>query len=384
MSSTKFLFQGLADHPHDAHLIDLLSLANITDFLAGVAFVKQSGVQRISSELKAVGGRAAFFVGIRNEITSYQGVLALLSAGASVWAVDTASRRRVYHPKIYLSSSASKALAVIGSANLTAGGLGFNVEASAKLIFDLTKPEDLQTVISVKQLFDALPTQHPRHVFKIENEKAASKLLDEGRLVDESQPIVSAPTGVQVKDRSDDLVPMNLSIHSPEHITTNGQRTVIQRPNHSPKMTGFRLVWLSKQLTERDLNIPTGAKTNPTGSMGLKLGDWHEDIDHRHYFRDTVFSACHWEVDPGNARWERASIIADLKVKGIWHGHYAFRLSHNRDTKSRTYEQKNFMTQLSWGDAKPLIARSDLLGRHLSLYRDDTTSERPQYLIEID
>jgi len=50
------------------------------------------------------------------------------------------------------------------------------------------------------------------------------------------------------------------------------------------------LIWESGKLTERDLNIPKGSNTNPTGSMLFKKGKT-EDIDQRHYFRDTVFSA---------------------------------------------------------------------------------------------
>lgn len=40
------------------------------------------------------------------------------------------------------------------------------------------------------------------------------------------------------------------------------------------------------------------------------------------------------------------------------------------------------MTQLHWGEAKPLIAKKDLLGRNLCLYRKDSTP--PEFMIEID
>ncbi len=385
MLSSSFVFQGIADHQHDTQLIELLSLSDVTDFLAGVAFVKQSGVRRIADALGRVGNKAAFFVGIRNEITSYQGITSLLNTGANVWAVDTATHRRVYHPKLYLSLSAEMALAVVGSANLTAGGLGLNVEASARLSFDLSNKADLKTVTDVKRTFDDLPTQFPKHVFKITSEAAAAKLLNEGRLVDESQQIANPPSGVLVKDRSDDLAPMKLRTRAVD-VLKGRDKAKSGAPSQKRilVMAGFRLVWTSNPLSERDLNIPTGPKTNATGSMGMKRGAWEEDIDHRHYFREVVFAACHWEIDPGNTRWERASIVAELKVKGIWHGHFAFRLSHNRDKNSRTYAQKNFMTHFSWGDAKPLIARGDLLGRQLSLYRDDADPARPRYLIEID
>jgi len=40
------------------------------------------------------------------------------------------------------------------------------------------------------------------------------------------------------------------------------------------------------------------------------------------------------------------------------------------------------MTQLHWGVAQPLIAKQDLLGRNLYLYRKDSTP--PEFMIEID
>src|SRR5690606_12756867 len=53
------------------------------------------------------------------------------------------------------------------------------------------------------------------------------------------------------------------------------------------------LMWESNGLTERDLNIPTGPNTNPTGSMLFKKGNM-DDIDQRHYFREDVFVDLDW------------------------------------------------------------------------------------------
>lgn len=110
------------------------------------------------------------------------------------------------------------------------------------------------------------------------------------------------------------------------------------REKESGAIAGFRLVWKSKPLTERDLTIPKGTGTHPTGSMGLKRGAWEADIDHRHYFRESVFATADWEADDKNSIWERASILSGLKVCGIWHGQFSFKLSHNRDTTSKTYQ----------------------------------------------
>jgi hypothetical protein len=81
MSMPSFVFQGLSAHSHDQSLAELLEMANLTDFLAGVAFVRESGVEYIATRLSALGDRASFFVGIRNDITSLQGVSAEVDPG---------------------------------------------------------------------------------------------------------------------------------------------------------------------------------------------------------------------------------------------------------------------------------------------------------------
>jgi len=40
------------------------------------------------------------------------------------------------------------------------------------------------------------------------------------------------------------------------------------------------------------------------------------------------------------------------------------------------------MTNISWGDAREIVAKRDLLDRTMSLYRKDKVP--PEYLIEID
>lgn len=350
--------------------------------LAGIAYVKESGVRTIAGSLAGMAQRAEVFVGIRNDITSYQGLVALLRCGSQVWAVDTATKHRVYHPKLYLTWAAKEAHALIGSANLTAGGLRGNIEASARLRFNLRRKEDRAVVESIRTAFETLSLKHPQHVFRVPDESAAARLLEEGRLVDETLATTTIPAGLPVKDRKDGLRPMSLRRFTPQGGKVDAP--VLPAVVMAPGGAGLLPVWRSKPLTERDLNIPKSGGTHATGSMGLKAGAWQAPMDHRHYFREQVFAAADWEEDEPGSRWERASILAGLKVKGIWHGIFSFKLSHNRDTDSPTYKQNNFMTQLHWGTARPLIARDDLLGRELTLYRDLTWPDGARYLIEID
>ena len=115
--------------------------------------------------------------------------------------------------------------------------------------------------------------------------------------------------------------------------------------------------------------------------MGLKKGAF-DNIDQRHYFRDEVFADLTWTPGAPPKKWERAYAEFELVVKNLNYGVFNLRLSYNTDKNSISYRQKNFITQLHWGDTKKCIAKSDLLGRILYLHRKDTTP--PEFTIEID
>jgi hypothetical protein len=151
----------------------------------------------------------------------------------------------------------------------------------------------------------------------------------------------------------------------------------------APVRDQLSLVWESRPLTRRYLTIPTGANTNPTGSMLFTKGAM-DDIDQRHYFRDEVFNGLDWHHDtvPGKEHMERAEAQFRLIIRDVDYGVFTLRLSHNTRTDTAAYEQSNSMTQLHWGEARPLVAREDLLDRTMYLYRDETDPDL--FVLEID
>ena len=140
-------------------------------------------------------------------------------------------------------------------------------------------------------------------------------------------------------------------------------------------------MWQSKPLAERDLSIPSGRNTHATGSVNLDKGLLDEKIDHRHYFRDEVFSALQWQIT-GEETVDEATTVFGLVVKGIARGEFKLRIGHTTSTTSTSYLQKNAMTRLSWGPMKTIIAQRDLIGRTMSLYR--YVSDDTRFVIEID
>jgi HKD family nuclease len=394
MADLNFILQAVTTANHAASIRALLQLSKPTQIFVSVAFARKTGLDAIQDQLKPLAGKAKFFVGIRNDITSIQAVNRLLELNLELYAVDTGSRQTIFHPKLYLAANKTKAIAIIGSANMTFNGLHNNIEISTRMVLDLTKNStDRRFVDSVVSAFDQMLAVHPNHVFKITDKKHATKLFEEGRLADET--VILAPVaGSSVrKGERDTLAPMKLTRISrphpvkPKAVSANLAAPAKAFPTKvSPVVTkpiaGTKyLVWESRPLSERDLSIPKGANTNPTGSMGFKKG-LYDDIDQRHYFYDEVFNELPWKPDSPGSKKLRATAKFELVIKNISYGVFDLVVAHGTDKTSASYLQSNFMTQLHWGIARPLIAKQDLLGRNLYLYRKD--SAPPEFMIEID
>ena len=218
-------------------------------------------------------------------------------------------------------------------------------------------------------------------------------LLDSGRVIDESERAAPTAPGSS-RSRDLDTVPrMNLNVTSiPRQRRAPFKRAsedaTIPGPQASADVTAavrerLTLAWQSNPLSRRDLTIPTGPTTNRTGSMLFSKGAL-EDIDQRHYFRDEVFAGLHWQFDTAaRSRYmERTEARFQLVIRDVSYGIFTLRLSHNSRTDTRTYEQSNSMTQLHWGEARPFIARADLLDRTMYLYRDSV--DNGLFMLEID
>jgi len=380
MAKPSFILQGVRkDNDHESALKEMMSLENINQVILSVAFVRESGVLQISEILKNHAKNAVVYAGIRNGVTSAQGLLALLNSKVKLYAVDTGSRSTIFHPKVYLALSASSACAIIGSANLTYSGLNENIEASTILSLNRGDENDVPFLTDLISSITTLQTKHPAHVFQITKKRDIAILLKEGRLEDERFAPPPRPTSSIGSDKRDQLGRIKL-------FRRQRPEKLVRPPLVKKKKIATNkwvLIWISKGLTERDLNIPTGTNTNPTGSMLFKKGQM-DSIDQRHYFREVVFANLVWSPDTQSrlSHLERAQAAFEIIVKGVSYGIFNLKLTHNSRTNTRAYEQKNAMTQIHWGDAKKTIAQKDLLGRELHLYRKDGATA--QYVIEID
>ena len=278
MADLDFILQAVTTSNHAEAIRILLELPKPTQIVVSVAFARTTGLEAIQASIRPLAAKTKIFVGIRNDITSIQAIKQLLALKLHVYAVDTGSRQVIFHPKLYLATNSSDAIAIIGSANMTYSGLHNNIEVSTRMALNFAKnPADRTFVDTVVTAFDAMLTAHPKHVFKIKDEKHAIQLFEEGRLADESV-IVAPISGSSVrKGQRDDLTPMKLTrvnrprVAAPKTAQIPAKTVATKKVLKPIAGTKYR-VWESKPLSRRDLTIPTGANTNPTGSMGFKKG----------------------------------------------------------------------------------------------------------------
>ena len=398
MAKKEFILQGFTTRTHADAVRELFDVPDIKLVFLSVAFVSESGVQQIEAKLKAHSAHLSVFAGIRNDITSYQGLTRLHGIGGKLYTVDTGSRLVIFHPKLYLVRGKDRARLVVGSANLTLGGLNNNIEAGMLLDFDLTDVADKAVVDGIEAQLAALPTDHPDNVMRVNAVVDLDEMLASGRLVDEMAIPPPRPTTSAGGAGASDTVPRIKLKVAPLRRTLRKAKAAPKKPKTpkaaTPAKAGmpapppvpatvgveFELVWESKQLTRRDLTIPVAAGTHATGSINLDKGLLPEDVDHRHYFRDDVFPHLAWASK--SATVDEAFAKFQLVLKGISYGEFDLAIHHTNSTTSKAYIQRNAMTRLSWGPMREYIARPDLIDRTLALYRDKVDPTR--FVLEID
>ena len=129
-----------------------------TQFRAAVAFAKRSGTKHIAPSLGdfAKENQVEIIVGIDHRGTSFEGLSDLIEAVAPHGRVIVFHNRLPYtfHPKIYLFKSDTAAEVILGSGNLTEGGLFTNYEAALRLSFDLTDSIEADGLRAIEDVLD--------------------------------------------------------------------------------------------------------------------------------------------------------------------------------------------------------------------------------------
>ena len=111
-----------------------------------VAFAKKSGVGKIEKALDTFisrGGTITAVIGIDHKGTSHQALELLLDLGVEVYVFHEHGSSRTFHPKLYLlEREGLEGVALVGSNNLTYGGLCGNYELGTRIDHNLEIEDD--------------------------------------------------------------------------------------------------------------------------------------------------------------------------------------------------------------------------------------------------
>lgn len=159
-----------------------------TTFQFAVAFAKSGPMLRLYNDLAAFhqrGGRSMAVVGYDHLGTSRQALQLMLNSLTEVYV--TSHPRSTFHPKIFIFSGTQRAVAYIGSNNLTVGGTETNFEAC--VCIDYVLPGEHQDYQLATQLVQAL-LPHTCQATRQLDAAYLAQLIADGVLHDETRAAI--------------------------------------------------------------------------------------------------------------------------------------------------------------------------------------------------
>lgn len=162
-------------------LIELLKSPEYHTLEILVAFAKNSGVLRIKNSLenfRARGGKVNVYVGVDLGVTSYEALTALLICTDSLNVVHS-ENGQTFHTKIYQFLGNEKGMIIVGSHNLTGGGLWTNFESSALIPMGSSNAEAIEILKSQEDYINRL-TSLKNSFMPIKSKDDLDRLLQNG------------------------------------------------------------------------------------------------------------------------------------------------------------------------------------------------------------
>ena len=383
MAQVRAIFQPLlGGQSHAVHLTTLIGQPWLQRLTISSAYSNSAGVTAIAAALGPIAANCRAFIGVRNGSTTAQSIAALLKLGVETYAVDTATRSRIFHPKLYLATGQDQARAIIGSANLTHAGLFNNIEAGSDISLDLADASDKAFSDSMNAGFDDLLINHPLHCFKVIDGRHIVDLMRQGLLEDERNPKTQTAMGAGTQGSITSKKRINLPyVGSPKKLKAKKPKPVPAVPaGITPSSTPIfgQLVWLKPSLPASDLQLNPGHAPGVLRLTQAKYKVGGSVIDQTTYFRNQVFAGLTWAYNPV-AQKDEAVAPVSLIIAGVYVGDFDMPLSHK---PAWAAGQGNYTTGLHWSGATSHIKHHGLVGRALKLYQPASASGR--YVLEID
>lgn len=371
----RFVGQPYRDTPCGASVLsETLADPSINRLLVITAWVRQSGVDLIAPDLRALldrGGEVELFVGVALHGTTLQGLEAVSQLGAKVWVVHDVESG-TFHPKLYVATGESNGYALIGSNNLTAGGLSFNYEAALGVSFITTKtPRFVEEAESFRcRLLEDKEICHeltPAFLRRLERD---GWLADEVRdrkhpQEDQARRRVGQPSGARpLFGRSKFNKRSRPPVRAERgQASMSGVDQGAAKPSSRRRKLALAPDAWSKQLGSGD------AQRSPEGNLTgvVRLTPPREVADRSRFFRRVFFRDEHWRVrrDLHGNRLEVARLKVSARIDRRDLGEAEIEIDYGayRNVRGRA------TTVMHWGELMPEVLKQDVTGYYLLIER---------------
>jgi hypothetical protein len=363
-----------------------------------VAWAKRSGLRRVRAHLESVRdrpGTTRLIVGIDEGGATRQGLELAREIFTTVHVFHD-NTWRTFHPKIFLGVGGDRARLLVGSNNLTAGGVFYNYEAALECVLAL--PEDQGLVDEVRAYIDRLYAD--AGVCKPLDDALLEELINNPRYRVRDED-ASKTAGTHSADDDDPPEDVDLEPDDPEPAPGSifGKSAELKRADPTPaKAAGKKSAattkaapakkaapvkaaaknagspgapaagvvkrWF-KKLSASDARHPPSAASHVTGV--LRLVQAGHPINQTNYFRADFFANRPWTGTPRpRGLFEETTVPFHVVVNGVAHGIRMLRVDH---APWREAGQGNHTTVLHWDDVAPILDAANYTGHYVVLER---------------
>lgn len=343
------------------------------------AFVSLKTILRLRDNLlnqKEYGAEIIFNVGIDLYGTSKNVLEELVQWNCNTWLTHNAYPRVTFHSKIYCIETEKEAHVVIGSNNLTEGGMFSNYETSTIVKFNLPiEEQEYQSYIEkIKDLINPQNSEVSKKLNidlieqlskagLIKNEKEARKYSEKNKQYGPGNrhTAFNNPFGTEpIK------YPPLLEISLRKKLSKVSFDFTKEKFTSEESIPERILAW-KKELTATDV-LQVSGNTHHVGGVRLtqaKFEKCGQRIDHTQYFRQ-LFDDYDWEQIGGYYDQEHTFIPMRVRIGEEDFGINRFEIRYKPSGEAG---QRNYTTQLLWGQLFSVkIRERKLKGWFLHIY----------------
>ena len=252
-----------------------------SSFYFAVAWARQRGVELIASALKKYSGYSVGIIGLNQRGTSYEALYTLHGLLEELWGFYKHSVQ-TFHPKMYLFSpnpnnEDQKAVTVIGSSNLTAGGLDTNFEVSWLQELDPNVTLDQVTLDEIQQYFQNLINSYFCH--RVDSIDFLDKLLNDRYISLERS--FRTDTRKPIQQQIGQTAGVSLPEAPPPRIERDYRRIHVPTPS-LPETEGIANITVSSEetteMSETLFYVRTLTQNDVLKALRRRPGTWEPDL----------------------------------------------------------------------------------------------------------